>query len=330
MPRLNTRFKHMAFFLYRMNPRTNSIDGPCGSGVFLGLAGDRSLYLRHFYAVTCHHVAVKLGASIIRINTEGGGSRYIEFEPHEWQFVGNGPDLCAVDVTDKLTDKDEYSALPPSLVISEDFISHEQVEIGEDGFMLGLFADHSGKGQNLVAARFGNLSLLANKGELIEQPNGHKGPCHIFDMHSRPGFSGSPVFVYRTPAGDLRDHADRGRLKRSRRNARPSVSVLGGGDFTQLVDWSPHNRASGDWDDESNTFIMLLGIHVAQYQERVEARKTAKVDGEGDDNIVRDRDQLKIPGSMTIVVPAWEIKNLLNFHIFENQRKARDARMNEE
>ena len=38
--------------------------------------------------------------------------------------------------------------------------------------MLGLLADQPGKKRNLVAARFGNLSLMADEDELIKQGNG--------------------------------------------------------------------------------------------------------------------------------------------------------------
>ena len=45
---------------------------------------------------------------------------------------------------------------------------------------------------------------------------------------------------------------------------------------------------------------MLLGIHAGQYSERVEARKIKKTAGESDD-VIRDRDKLKIPSSMALV-----------------------------
>jgi hypothetical protein len=37
----------------------------------------------------------------------------------------------------------------------------------------------------------------------IKQPNGTTADSFCLDMHSRSGFSGSPVFVYRTIGGDL-------------------------------------------------------------------------------------------------------------------------------
>jgi hypothetical protein len=318
MPRLNTRFKHMAFFLYGRSPKTGRIVGPLGTGFFVGIEAKGHWLLRHYYAITCYHVAVKVGASIIRINTGDGGSRFIEFEPHEWQFIPGGDDICAVDITDRIRDQDEYSVIHPSWVTWKDFIIEEEVDVGEDGFMLGLFADHPGKKQNLIAARFGNLSLLAQRDEPIEQPNGHKRPSHIFDMRSRPGFSGSPVFIYRTPAGDLRTASDRGRsqaMARALRQRQPSDRNRWG--ESSLLE---------DMETEKNTFLMLLGVHTGQYSERVEARKIKKISGESDD-IVRDRDKLKIPSSMAVVAPAWEIINLLNRPIFVAQREERDMRM---
>jgi hypothetical protein len=331
MPRLNDRFKHMAFFLYAKNPDPKKGPiGPLGTGFFVGLEGSGGWYLTHTYAVTCKHVAVKSGASILRINTKDGGHRFIELEPHEWEFIRGGDDACAIDVTDRLTEQDEYSVVLPSMIATKDFIANDYVEIGEDGFMLGLFADHSGTKQNLIAARFGNLSLLAHDDEPIEQPHRIKRPSHIFDMRSRPGFSGSPVFVYRTPAGDLRAAAERGRDKsfeRSRRREGRYSFVGPGGDFGgELVDRSYMFDAQDDWYDRENTFLMLLGLHAGQYPEQVEARKVRKTHGESDD-IVRDRDKLKIPGSMAVVVPAWEVINLLNLSVFADQRRERDERV---
>jgi hypothetical protein len=329
MPRLNTRFKHMAFFLYGKNPNTGKVVGPLGTGVFVGLEGTRDWHAQHFYAVTCHHVAVSKGASILRVNTKDGASRFIELEPHEWHFVGGGADLCAADISERLSDHDDFSYVFPKLMASREFLAHEQVEIGEDGFMLGLFADHPGQQQNLVAARFGNLSLLAHENEPIKQPNHNRRPSHIFDMRSRPGFSGSPVFIYRTPSGDLRDHADRGRLKRAQLRSRQRVAVLGGGDFTQVVDRSWFNQIQDDRETESNMFVALLGIHAAQYSERVEARKVRKTSGESHD-MLREGDELEVASSMTVVIPAWEITALLDLPVLQAQRHERERHMDRE
>jgi hypothetical protein len=317
MPRLNENFKHNVFFLYGRNPKTGEIDGPLGTGSLIGVYGEPQHRLAHsYYAVTCWHVALDHGASIFRVNTKDGQHRFIELDLMEWQFIPGADDLCAADVTERLKHTDEISFVPPSLMVTKDFIRMEQIEIGEDGFMLGLFAEQPGIRQNMVAARFGNVSLLASDDAPIEQPNEQKRPSHIFDMRSRPGFSGSPVFIYRTPSGDLRNATLRGQDKARRRNLRRAFDYVGGGADIQLDDMED------DWETKSNTFLMLLGIHAGQYPERVEARKENRTSAEVDD-IVRDRDKLKIPSSMAVVVPAWEVVNLLNLPIFQAQRNKR-------
>ena len=333
MPRLNPTFKQMVFFLYGRDPKTSKVVGPLGSGFFVALEGVRSKnwYMRHFYAVTCWHVAVQNGASIIRINTTNGKSRFIELEPHEWQFIPGGDDLCAADITDRFSSDDQASSLPANLLITKVFAETEDLEIGEDGFMLGLFAEQPGIHHNMVAARFGNISLLANNDAPIEQPNRQKRPSHIFDMRSRPGFSGSPVFAYRTPGGDLRSATERGRDKAFRRRARgrpfggPTHDDFG----NQLFDRSYAYDAQDDWETEANTFLMLLGIHAGQYPEKIEARKIKRTQAENDD-VIRDRDKLRIPSSMAVVVPSWEIWNLLNLPIFQVERDRRDELMNKQ
>jgi hypothetical protein len=317
MPRLNENFKHNVFFLYGRNPKTGEIEGPMGTGSLIGVYGEPQHRLAHnYYAVTCWHVAVDHGASILRLNTKDGQHRFIELDPMEWQFISGADDLCAADVTERLKHTDEISFLPPSLMVTKDFIRMEQIEIGEDGFMLGLFSEQPGIRQNMVAARFGNISLLASDDAPIEQPNEQKRPSHIFDMRSRPGFSGSPVFIYRTPDGDLRNATLRGEDKTRKRNIRRSLDYVGRGTEIQF------NDVEDDWETKSNTFLMLLGIHAGQYPERVEARKETRTRAEVDD-IVRDRDKLKIPSSMAVVVPAWEVVNLLNLPIFKVQRNKR-------
>lgn len=83
-----------------------------------------------------------------------------------------------------------------------------------------------------------------------------------------------------------------------------------------------------DMEIEENTFLMLLGIHAAQYHDTVKAYKVKRAKAESDDT-VRDGDRLRIPNSMAIVVPAWEIGPLLNLPIFLDQRLGREAIMRE-
>lgn len=327
MPRLNPYFQNTAFFLYGINPKTGKLGTrPKGTGVLVGFWGPKkgivaqaNRDIRHIYAVTCQHVAPD-GASTIRINTNDGKSRFIEFEPHEWQFMPNGDDIAAVDITDRLKGTDSFSAVPPNLFATPDFFKEYEFGIGEDGFMLGLFADIPGKYHNMVAARFGNVSLLADKEELIKQGNNNKRPSHIFDMHSRPGFSGSPIFVYRTPSGDIRNIAYGPPFK---------FNISGG--LISYSDINPMNDQNllDQLEERQNTFIKFFGIHSGQYGDKVKAYKETTAET---DEYLKDGDILKVPNSMTVVVPAWEVMNLLNLPIFVGQRNKREEedRKNEE
>ncbi|HEY3638083.1 MAG TPA: hypothetical protein VGK90_08005 [Rhizomicrobium sp.] len=256
------------------------------------------------------------------MNTEDGNSRFIHLEPDEWEFIAGGDDLAVADITERLQQGDIVFCVPEDLFATPDFINDYGVNIGEDCFMLGLFAEHPGKRKNLVAARFGNLSLAANEDAPIEQPNDSVRPSHIIDMHSRPGFSGSPAFVYRTPSGDLR-HASQGPRVRLPK-VRNVITTYGGKGTLQpdIEDWHEYVH------ERENTFLRLLGIHVGQYPETVVARKVTKKQ-ENIEDVIRDRDKIQIPSSMTIVVPAWQISRVLNLPKFREKAMQREKEMDE-
>ena len=62
---------------------------------------------------------------------------------------------------------------------------------GEDVFMVGRFVNQDG-GATQPALRFGNISSMP--AEMTIQKFRRKRPYYLIDMHSRLGYSGSPVF----------------------------------------------------------------------------------------------------------------------------------------
>ena len=331
MPRLNPIFRDMVFFLYGKNPKTGDTVGPLGTGVLVSLPKSRGWSSRHVYAVTCHHcLKGEVSASMIRLNTKDGQSRILDFEPHEWTFLQDGHDLAAMDVTDHLALTDQYSVCPTSYWATKEFITQTEFGIGEDGFMLGLFAHRPGKAQNVVAARFGNVSLLAHDEEPVEHPKGIFRPYHLFDMHSRPGFSGSPVFAYRTPAGDLRTAVLRGADKPRQSGRR----VYDRSDWRTDEAEFEYREASREAQERvreaiearDNTFLVLLGIHVGQYPDVVTAKVIPRDAATETRLPVLDGDELSIPSSVTVVAPIWAVAELLDHQTFVQQRSAREAK----
>jgi hypothetical protein len=319
MPRLGSVVEKTVFFLYALDPKTGKRVGPRGTGVLIGLppdSGELGSSATHYYAVTCQHLAPG-GACILRLNTVDGKSRFIKTEADDWKWIPKGDDIAALDVTEYLDrSKDAFSFIPQDLFLTKEFIAQVELGIGEDGFMLGLFAEIPGQRRNLIAARFGNVSLLADDDTPVKQGHEIRRPSHIFDIRSRPGFSGSPVFVYRTPTGDLRSAA----------HYRPPDRVRV---MTEVVQDNPDDEARWNafvTEQSKNQFIRILGIHTAQYRDTVKAIKTGKTAAEGE-NLILHGDKLSMPNSMTVIAPAWEILKLLNHPDFKEQRQQREMRM---
>jgi hypothetical protein len=289
MPRINPILEDSVVFLFRRDWKTGQAI-PEGTGMIVGRPWRSIPGRSHYYVVTNWHL-LRIGATIIRVNTDNGSSRPIDTEPDKWQFINRGDDLAVYDITDDLTDagnddEEKIVSIDESVFVTPDFITSHNIGIGDEVFMVGLFIGHPGKDQNLPLGRFGNLGRLASEQSPIEQPNGRLRPSHLVDMRSRGGFSGSPVFIYRTPFTDLSKFAG------------------------QMRSMMPN---------PGNSFLMFLGVHCAQF---LEEAKATVAESKGD--IIREGDILRIPSSMTVVVPAWQVTRVLDLPYFAKIRNARE------
>lgn len=301
MSRVPPEFQKCVFFLHGLvpdekNPQKEVISEPVGTGVIVSIPSKVGGAFIHEYAVTNNHVVngEKVSGSIIRVNTRDGSSRYIDLDAAEW-IKSFTDDLAATDISDLLDyETDDIRPIPVMDFISEQRIKDFELGFGDDVFMIGLFANQQRKDINFPALRSGNLSMLADKKAKIAQESGYTSPCHVVDMRSRSGFSGSPVFIYRTPATHLR-------------------GVMG-------EDWEVNT--------DNNILLGLLGIHCGQYPEDVKVKKKKKQSkprSAGFEGVI----ELEMPSSMTIVVPAAQILALLNDRKFRDMRIARDERYEE-
>lgn len=299
MPRIDHEWVKTVFYLFRRNPKTGEIDeGPQGTGFFVLRPSTELSGLSHFYAVSNWHVTHDLGASIIRVNSPYDDHRFIELDPSEWTFERDGDDLSVIDVTESVADTfQSYWYVDERAFIGRQKYDELMIDVAEDTMMIGLFAGHHGGDTNIPSVRFGNISMLPSEKAPVKQPNHVLRPSYLVDTRSRGGYSGSPVFVYRTPDGDIR-------------RARRSLPLR------QI----------------ENVLFGLLGVHCAQFSETVRVRKATKgeaigeVAGEAVGDPIREGDALRIEGGMTIVVPAWRISDLLDRPEFKMRRKDRDEK----
>lgn len=217
----------IAFFLYPTSDDAKRGTKAGGTGFLIAIPSDRCPNdYHHVYGVTNWHVACG-GTPIVRINRSSGPPAVFELGRQDWHFSPspNGYDVAVAPFSLSATEH-KVQALGPSFFLTADDITRHEIDAGEEVFMLGRFVDYDGIEVNEPSMRFGNLSILRAG---IEQPNGCRRSSYVVDMHSRTGYSGSPVFVYRT-AGSI--------------FARPDT-IFGGGHL-----------------------LKLLGIHWGQFPER--------------------------------------------------------------
>jgi hypothetical protein len=150
--------------------------------------------------VTNYHVAVKGGNSVVRVNCLDGPPQIFPFDPSDWTFIPNGDDVAVIRLPVN-PEKHQINAVPLSEFVFPERFSYGYVGTGEDVFMVGRFVDHDGGEINQPAVRFGHISIMPTSIYLEEI--GRKKEYYCIDLHSRSGFSGSPVFVYRTITSDL-------------------------------------------------------------------------------------------------------------------------------
>ena len=233
MPRIPPVILDCVCYLYEDEEKARAGTDFGGTGFFVSVpsrAGDRMF----LHVVTNHHVACTGGSSVIRVNTHDGGTDVIPLEPHEWHFDPRFD--IAVAPIGLAFEHHKFRTLPISMFMTAHAIERDKIGVGEDIFMVGRFINHDGGPINRPAVRFGNISVMPSP---IEQPNRHMADAFCIDVHSKNGYSGSPVFIYRMPGYDLEEKMPEDFGKRH-------VLIAG------------------------NNYLALLGIHFAQFVEEWE------------------------------------------------------------
>lgn len=279
MPRIPPEILKCTFFLYRTREDAERGTNTGGTGFFIGIPSSVHPQGMHAFAVTNWHVAVDSGFSVIRVNLIGGGIDIIEREPHEWLYKQGGYDIAITN--GPVFDGTEYDIRAlhlPTHALTRAHVEALNIGPGEDVFMVGRFIDHDGHEVNAPATRFGNISMMPVAPML--QENGAKLPSYCIDMHSRTGFSGFPVFAYRTLGSDLTTPR-------------------------QLAGMGPGSH-----------YVGLLGVHWGQFSELWEITQDGRMIQSA--SRILQPDGYFVPGKyvkgvsgMSCVCPIWALDDLL-------------------
>ncbi len=285
MPKIPQNVLNTTFYLYPSRGDAEEGTNFGGTGFLVLVPSEmHGKYGRGYvYGVTNWHVACR-GSSVIRLNTISGKPDIQEFGPEEWFFDPRYDVAVRQILIDPAVHK--TTVISVDMLLTKDDVKLAEIGPGDDVFMLGRFMDHDGgRDINLPAARFGNISIDPSP---IEQENGRKADCYCIDLHSRSGYSGSPVFVYRTPGSDLGPKS-------------PQAILLAG----------------------ANLF-KLLGIHCAQFPEMWEVTAGGKLKDETSEPLLTDGRYIRGFSGMTVVIPAWVM--ILEMPTLKDGRANGDAR----
>lgn len=201
MPRIPDDFLKAVVFIY---PSHNAaLEGlPEGGSGFLVSHGTPESDLRTCYVVTNAHV-VESGGQWVRIDD----GRIVHIPNEDWH-TGIPDDFAVARLT--ISDCTNTVQIPiEKMALTPEEAQELNVGPGDDTFMIGRFSGHAGRSANNPVARFGNISLMPNRDDLVLDGRGRRVEAYLVEMHTLSGFSGSAVFLL-IESGSFRggSHAD--------------------------------------------------------------------------------------------------------------------------
>lgn len=208
MPRIHDIYPKSIVYIYPTHDDADN-SSPLGATGFICLVpyemkiGDGNH--AHAYIVTNEH-AVR-GDRSIRINTFDGGFDVVDVPKMNWIVHPEGDDLAVCAYHPKFRVHD-IIGFPISWFVTKEYVKEREVGLGDDVFMVGRFQYHEGRKQNFPTVCFGSISQMPNEPILVQRSPDWTTQQEAFlvEMHSIRGFSGSPTFLYVTPATRFMTH----------------------------------------------------------------------------------------------------------------------------
>lgn len=326
MPKIPKQVIDSVFYLFASEDEAARGENAGGTGFVVEYRDEIS----HYYGVSNRHVVRDDGFSVIRFNTAESTEPF-NFGPEEWETIADGEDIAVVPL-DFSFDKLSLTSVSVASFADEYDVRFGRIGIGDDVFMLGLFLDHSGVDRNRPLARFGNISMLPDPSAPIKRKN-DLSQSYIVDMHSRSGFSGSPVFAYRTFGQDLDSYlAEPVSFDPNSMMQQLERELIG-----QQKDrhfGRSRNLSRVTIDLRARMFFKFLGIHWAQFPETWEIKDPSTINNEARKRqlVVADGKYIEGFSGMTCVAPSWKILEVLNVPKLKERRakaKASSGRANE-
>lgn len=186
--RLDPQLLECVVYLYPDAPKAERREGFGGTGFLVGVS---TLFGQRSFIVTNRHV-VEDGHCTLSFNTRDGATKILETDEREWRYHQDNNWDVAVHVIDHLPNY-KLRHLPTPMLLEEIDLERMDMRLGDELALIGRHITFDGLQQNTPTARFGQIAQMP--GDPITDERGRSAPCFLVQIHSLPGFSGSPVFL---------------------------------------------------------------------------------------------------------------------------------------
>ena len=153
----------------------------------------------HLYLVTAKHVAKKIsnGDVVIRLNNKQGVSEYFTDENARWFYHPTDESVDVAVASCTITPNiAKYKAISFDMFLTDKIMEQGKIGIGDEVYMIGLFAYVTGSKTNQPIARVGNIAMIPRERIPVEiNKIKHEIEVYLIEARSTKGLSGSPVLV---------------------------------------------------------------------------------------------------------------------------------------
>jgi len=181
-------------FLYSSKEAAEVQENAGGTGFILGIPWEK-IDRRHYYFVTNKHVA-KMGFPVVRLNTGRTHSDVVPLTADQWQEHEKFD--VAVCPFELLPEWSNIAFISNDTIVTQSQVLNWGIGCGDDVFVVGRFVGLDRSFWNTPFVHTGVISRAPG----IPMDNEATGQFEIgwtVELHSRGGYSGSPVFGYLSP-----------------------------------------------------------------------------------------------------------------------------------
>jgi hypothetical protein len=172
-----------------------------GTAFLLGVPIEGNKDLNFPYLVTAKHCverAKEYGNLFVRLNSETGEAVYVETNTADWIYSEDeSEDAAVLPFLPPEPLQFRIKTIPIGMAAVKAMREQNNIGIGDDIIVTGLFSRRWGERKNLPIVRAGVISAMADESEPLKDDAGLPFNAHLVELRSIGGLSGSPVFVYK-------------------------------------------------------------------------------------------------------------------------------------